>query len=248
MTRRSVDPAVARTSADVLRERARALRAEADAAERMADAADAAVGEGALEQFQDETLARVEASVAAESARAAESVPDYRNRTGPHDDRCPNCGAQAYDDPDDPQKCGECGTRVCPVCGADFAEEYDDAQDRISDNLGEHVRRWHPEVAVAGWADAVMTMIDRDIAAGLVPAAVASFSALHESRDANVYVIDALAGSFEVPEHYGDEYHDGSKLTERDQAIVDAEHEAANAVMDEVNRRLAARFAARFLA
>lgn len=103
------------------------------------------------------------------------------------------------------------------------------------------------EAAVAGWAAAVMAKIDADIAAGLVPADVASFSKLHDYRDANVYVIDVLDGAFEVPEHYGDEYHDGSKLTADDQALVDAEAAAANAVMDEVNRRLGERYARLFV-
>ena len=34
--------------------------------------------------------------------------------------------------------------------------------------------------AVAGYADRIMAAIDTDIAAGRVPAAVASFSALHD--------------------------------------------------------------------
>lgn len=138
MTRRSVDPAVTEAGW---------------------------IAQLALKQVQDETLARVEASVADETARARETLPAYapesaiaaaraavearRNRTGPHDDPCPNCGAQAYDNPEDPQMCGECGTRVCPVCGADFAETYAmPEQDRLTDNLGEHVRRWHEGVTL----------------------------------------------------------------------------------------------------
>lgn len=99
--------------------------------------------------------------------------------------------------------------------------------------------------AVARWADAIMVAIEADQAAGLVPAAVASFSELHDYRDGNMYVIDVLAGAFPVPaEHYGDEYPDGSALGEADQSAADAETEAANAVMAEVDRRLKARAAA----
>jgi hypothetical protein len=155
----------------------------------------------------------------------------------PHDDDCPGCGRRAWTE-DDPQRCGACGTRICPQCGADFAEDYAGDGTRTTDCLGEHVTRWHD---VPRWAAAVMAMIDADIAAGHVPPGVASFTALHDYRDANEYVIRALDGAFPVPEHYGDEYHDGSALTEADLAIVDAETAAANAVMALVDRHLAAR-------
>ena len=96
--------------------------------------------------------------------------------------------------------------------------------------------------AVARWADRIMVAIEADQAAGLVPYTVAGFGELHDHRDANMYVIDVLAGEFPVPaEHYGDEYPDGAKLDEADQAALDAETEAANAVMGEVDRRLKAK-------
>jgi hypothetical protein len=103
---------------------------------------------------------RVDPAVAAAAALAAEAERElYQNealarvaagrRNHPHDDACPHCGDVAWDVPGDPQQCGACGTRICPVCGADFAEEYTTPEhDRISDNLGDHIARWHAGVAL----------------------------------------------------------------------------------------------------
>lgn len=59
--------------------------------------------------------------------------------------RCPSCGENSWGTADsDPQQCGACGTMICPICSADFAETYSDgAQDRLTDNLGDHIRQWH---------------------------------------------------------------------------------------------------------
>lgn len=75
----------------------------------------------------------------------------------PHDDPCPGCGETAWETgDDDTQQCGACGTRICPVCGADFAEEYSDPeQDRLTDCLGDHMRQWHGSATLrwkAVWA------------------------------------------------------------------------------------------------
>jgi hypothetical protein len=86
---------------------------------------------------------------------------------------------------------------------------------------------------------AVLAAIHADMTAGHHPADIGSFTALHDRVDANEYVITALEGAFPVPEHYGDEYADGSKLNTQDQATVDAETDMANAVMDQVDRILA---------
>jgi hypothetical protein len=97
-------------------------------------AAEAAVeAEAALRRFQDDALGRI-----------AEG-----RRNHPHDDACPHCGSVAWDIPGDPQQCGACGTRICPVCGADFAEEYTTPEhDRITDCLGDHIRQWHAGVVL----------------------------------------------------------------------------------------------------
>lgn len=84
-------------------------------------------------------------------------------------------------------------------------------------------------VQIIGFADKIMTMIDEDIATGKVPADVASFSALHDYVDANMYVIDALEGAFPR----GDE--NAEVMTS------DAEVDMSNAVMTEVDNRLADR-------
>ena len=79
------------------------------------------------------------------------------------------------------------------------------------------------------FADRVMVLVDEDIAAGRVPADVASFVALHDHVDANEYVIDVLAGHFVR----GDE--------SAEVMFGDAETAMANAVMDIVAARLAER-------
>ena len=72
--------------------------------------------------------------------------------------------------------------------------------------------------AVDGYADVIMTLIAADIAAGIVPDRVASFTALHSAVDANGY-IEAAA----VPWGAGHGY------------------ELANEVCAEVSQRLASR-------
>jgi len=72
--------------------------------------------------------------------------------------------------------------------------------------------------SIAEFAGRIMSLIGADIAAGIVPDAVTSFSALHCAVDANGYVTDAG-----VP--WGAGYG----------------HGLVNAVCDEVSRRLAAR-------
>jgi len=84
---------------------------------------------------------------------------------------------------------------------------------------------------VAGWAGQVMAAIDAHVKEGRVPPGVASFARLHDYVDANMYVIEALAGA-EFPRAPAD---DPEVLAGQ------AETAAANAVMDEVNRRLTAR-------
>lgn len=71
---------------------------------------------------------------------------------------------------------------------------------------------------VQRYADAVIAMIREDVATGLLPAAVASFSGMHDHVDANQYVHDAG-----VP--WGDD---------------DGTYNTANAVTEEVDRHLAA--------
>jgi hypothetical protein len=78
------------------------------------------------------------------------------------------------------------------------------------------------------YADRIMAMIDEDIVAGLMPSDVDTFAVLHDYVDANMYVLDTMHDDFPAPD-------DDEVL------ISDAETEAANAVMDEVARRLAAR-------
>lgn len=91
---------------------------------------------------------------------------------------------------------------------------------------------WEPEMSdtatISRYADEIMKAIDEDIANGCVPAGIASFSALHDHVDANMYVIDAMHDDF--PEPDSDEC-----------LFSDEETDAANAAMDEVDRRLAAR-------
>lgn len=84
-------------------------------------------------------------------------------------------------------------------------------------------------VQIFTFADKIMTMIDEDVAKGQVPADVASFSALHDSVDANEYVIQALEGAFPR----GDE--------NAEVMFSDAEVDMGNAVMNEVDQRLANR-------
>ena len=116
------------------------------------DRADAAQpGTRAAVMTQAEALARL-------LAAGAVGVVDVEVTAGrlnhPHDDACPGCGAVAWDVPGDPQQCAACGTRICPVCGADFAEDYAGPNGtRTSDNLGDHLRRWHAEVAAEAVAD-----------------------------------------------------------------------------------------------
>ena len=83
---------------------------------------------------------------------------------------------------------------------------------------------------VSEYADMIMIEINKDIADGIVPRDVASFSALHDYVDANMYVLDAMHDDF--PEPDSDE-----------NLFSDEETDTANAVMDEVNERLAARAA-----
>lgn len=72
---------------------------------------------------------------------------------------------------------------------------------------------------VSDYASQIMTLIDEDIAAGLVPASAASFTELHDHVDANGYYPDAGLAD------------DGT-----DEAL-----DLINAVAGEVSQRLAAR-------
>lgn len=76
---------------------------------------------------------------------------------------------------------------------------------------------------IVTWADAVMRLIDEDIAAGKVPADVPDFAALHDYVDANMYIVDAM-----IP---------------YDSQTVDGIIDIVNAVDDECDRRLRARLA-----
>ena len=91
----------------------------------------------------------------------------------------------------------------------------------------------YPDALLAGstvcqYADAIMVMVDEDIAAGKprcgkrMPSDVGSFSELHDYRDANMYVLEAMG---EVALDFGSD--DASALV--------------NAVMNEVSARLEAR-------
>lgn len=92
--------------------------------------------------------------------------------------------------------------------------------------------------AVQRYADTVMRWIERDIDAGLIPASVASFVELHDYRDANVYVIDAIGADYVTFEHYGDEDATGAPLSAERLAAVEAETDMSNAITDEITRRL----------
>ena len=70
------------------------------------------------------------------------------------------------------------------------------------------------------YADAIMVMIDEDMAGGYVPGDVDSFSALHDHVDANMYYLQAMGVEF---------------------ATDPASNGLVNAVLDEVDRRLRAR-------
>lgn len=74
---------------------------------------------------------------------------------------------------------------------------------------------------VSRYADHIMTEIDGDIDAGLIPATVASFSELHGHVDANDYASQA------IPQDAAPDW--------------DAWMELANTVESEVSARLAAR-------
>lgn len=102
-----------------------------------------------------------------------------------------------------------------------------------------------PDTAeVNRYADAIMVEIHKDMRDGFpwggekIPPDVGSFARLHDYCDANDYVIGALA-DMGTPAHAGDQRPDGSELDDAEQVAVDAEHAMANAVMDEVDRRLA---------
>ncbi len=82
---------------------------------------------------------------------------------------------------------------------------------------------------ISHYADEIIKAIDEDIANGSAPVGIASFSALHDHVDANMYVIDVMQGDFPEPDE------DAEIL------FGDEETDAANAAMDEVDRRLAAR-------
>lgn len=73
---------------------------------------------------------------------------------------------------------------------------------------------------IAEYADQIMTAIDEDIAEGVVPGSVASFTDLHDYVDANEYLLN-----IEVP--WGADDPSGTD-------------EVWNAVTAEVNRRLSA--------
>lgn len=77
---------------------------------------------------------------------------------------------------------------------------------------------------VQSYADKIMAMVGSDIAAGIVPAAVASFSALHDYVDANEYVLQAMPGI-------------------ADDFASESAAELCNAVTGEVDRRLSERSA-----
>jgi hypothetical protein len=86
---------------------------------------------------------------------------------------------------------------------------------------------------VMRFSDAIMAEIEHDMTIGFswgkkLPRTVASFSELHEHVDANEYVLNALEGAFPRGREDDDEY-----------IFSDAENDMANAVMEEVNRRLA---------
>ena len=80
--------------------------------------------------------------------------------------------------------------------------------------------------AVARFADAIIAMIDADIAIGVLPTGVATFGELHDHVDANEYLQ-------EVGVPFGTDPGAGTDGCE-----------AVNAVAAEVERQLAARAAA----
>jgi len=74
---------------------------------------------------------------------------------------------------------------------------------------------------VTGYADKIMALVHRDMADGLMPRDVGSFSGLHDYCDANMYALDV------IPEEIVLNFED-----EDTTALV-------NAVLDECDRRLA---------
>jgi hypothetical protein len=80
--------------------------------------------------------------------------------------------------------------------------------------------------AVTRYADAIIAMIDADIAVGALPTGIATFEELHDHLDANEYLQEA-----------------GVPFGTDPGAGVDG-CEAVNAVAAEVDRQLAARAAA----
>ena len=104
---------------------------------------------------------------------------------------------------------------------------------------------------VIRYAGLVLAAIHADMDRGLVPRDVGSFSALHDHRDANVYLItyvgfhpdDCDCTPTPVPkEEPGDQpyLHSGLCACHRDGGSEDRHVARCNAVMDEVGRRLAA--------
>jgi hypothetical protein len=84
-------------------------------------------------------------------------------------------------------------------------------------------------IAVTGYADQIMAMIDGDIAQGIlphgkrIPADIESFSGLHDFVDANIYLVDALGA-------------------DRACDFTDEGTAFSNAILDEVDARLKARW------
>lgn len=76
--------------------------------------------------------------------------------------------------------------------------------------------------SISEYADRIMALIAGDVAAGLVPRGVGSFSRLHDHVDANDYLIEAKV-PWSTDPGAGE---DGSELV--------------NAVTDEVDRRIGA--------
>jgi hypothetical protein len=71
--------------------------------------------------------------------------------------------------------------------------------------------------SVSQYADEIMTSVHEDMASGIMPRDVGSFSEMHDHTDANMYLAEVY------PEYTGS----------------DADNDLLNAVSDEVDRRLA---------
>jgi hypothetical protein len=99
------------------------------------------------------------------------------------------------------------------------------------------------------FAGLIMEAIHADMAAGLVPPDVGSFTALQDHRDANMYVIQLVDHpapdcTCKTPPTSTDDVHEDECATRDEGGSAERWADLDNAVMDEVSRRLAVEAAA----